>query len=73
VFGLDAVMWASDFPHTDSTLPGLATQMLEREDLTDVQRDAAMRTASASFFRLDEGRIARSHAERSHVPARLSV
>jgi len=63
-YGLASVMWASDFPHTDSTLPGLATEMLERTDLDDDQRDGAMRTATVRFFGLDEDQITRSRAGR---------
>jgi predicted TIM-barrel fold metal-dependent hydrolase len=61
--GLDKVLWASDFPHFDSELP-LIKRIMERQDLTDTQRDAVMRQAAAKFYKLDEAAIARSNARR---------
>lgn len=71
-YGEESVMWASDFPHTDSTLPGLATEMLERTDLTESQRDGAMRRATAAFFGLDEAAIAAANRSRRGEPGTVS-
>jgi uncharacterized protein len=64
LYGDESVMWASDFPHTDSSLPGLATQMLARTDLSPSQKDGAMHRATASFFGLDTATIAASNTAR---------
>jgi uncharacterized protein len=69
-FGVDKVVWASDFPHFD-TEPPFAKDMLERTDLNEEQMNAVMAGAAIDFYRLDVDRIERSLARRQ-APTRDS-
>jgi uncharacterized protein len=62
-FGLDSVVWASDYPHLDSEPPYVG-QMEDRTDLTDQQRDGCMHLAAVRLYGLDESAIAAANKER---------
>ena len=62
--GLDKVLWASDFPHFDCSLPGLVAPARDRADLDDAARDAFLSGAAAAFYDLDVSRITRAVQER---------
>jgi predicted TIM-barrel fold metal-dependent hydrolase len=62
--GPDKVLWASDFPHFDCSLPGLVAPARDRADLGDAARDAFLGGAAATFYELDVSRIARAVHER---------
>jgi predicted TIM-barrel fold metal-dependent hydrolase len=63
LFGENKVVWATDYPHFD-TEPPFAKDMLERDDMTDSQRDGVMARAAIEFYRLDAEKIRRSNAAR---------
>jgi hypothetical protein len=61
--GDERVLWASDYPHFDARAPGdNLPVVMERNDLTEAQKDGLVRRSSLAFYKLDEGRI-RSAAE----------
>jgi uncharacterized protein len=62
--GNDKVVWASDFPHIDSYLPGLVSPVLNRSDLSPEQRDGFLAGAAINFYKLDVDRINKARAER---------
>ena len=62
--GNEKVLWASDFPHFDCSLPGLVAPVLERRDLDGAQREAFLGGAAARFYKLDVERIDRSRRAR---------
>jgi predicted TIM-barrel fold metal-dependent hydrolase len=64
-FGLDKVLWASDFPHFDAELPGLVG-LRKRTDLSAAQRDGVLWSAAARFYKLDPQAISGSKAMRNH-------
>lgn len=55
--GDDVVVWASDYPHFDCSVPGLVSPLFERDDLDDRRRDGILRRSSLRLFNLDEGAI----------------
>ena len=65
-FGLQSVIWASDFPHHDSE-PPFAAPMLSRTDLSEEQLAGVMRDAAISFYHLDLSRIRTANARRRGV------
>lgn len=50
--GERSVVWASDFPHFDCSLPGLAEEALERTDLSADRMRRLMATNAIEFFKL---------------------
>lgn len=70
-FGEESVVWASDFPHFDTEAP-FTEDMRERDDMTDSQRDGALRRAAIALYGLDWSRIEAANAARraGAVPAR---
>jgi uncharacterized protein len=62
-FGADVVVWASDYPHLD-TSPPFIEDMMERADMTGEERDSIMRAGSVRLYHLDESVIARSNTRR---------
>jgi uncharacterized protein len=67
-FGADVVVWASDYPHLD-TSPPFIDDMMNRTDLSTSERDSIMRAGSVRLYQLDEGAIERSVAARQKTPA----
>ena len=51
-FGPQSVVWASDYPHRDARFPGVAREMLERDDLTDEQKRAVLGENAIRFYGL---------------------
>jgi predicted TIM-barrel fold metal-dependent hydrolase len=62
--GEDTVVWASDYPHFDAHVPGLAKELVERADLTPSQREGVLWRGSARLYGLDADAIARAVAAR---------
>ena len=62
-FGIERIMWASDYPHLD-TSPPFIEDMMERSDMTAEERDSIMRAGSVRLYQLDESVIERSNAKR---------
>jgi len=62
-FGADVVVWASDYPHLD-TSPPFIEDMMERSDMSGDERDSIMRGGSVRLYHLDESVIARSNTRR---------
>ena len=63
-FGDEVVVWASDYPHFDSHVPGLLGPMLERNDLDERGREGVLYRAAARLYSLDPDAIARANAAR---------
>jgi hypothetical protein len=47
------VVWASDYPHFDCSLPGLTADVRERGDLDDLARRRFAVANAVDFFALD--------------------
>jgi hypothetical protein len=62
-FGAAVVVWASHYPHLD-TSPPFIEDMMERSDMTGEERDSIMRAGSVRLYHLDESVIARSNTRR---------
>lgn len=62
--GADSVVWASDYPHFDSHVPGLLGPMLERNDLSEDGREAVLWRAATRLYRLDADAITLAHTAR---------
>jgi len=62
-FGADVVVWASDYPHLD-TSPPFIEDMMERSDMNGEERDSIMRAGSIRLYLLDESVIERSKTKR---------
>src|ERR1700730_17062819 len=67
-FGADVVVWASDYPHLD-TSPPFIDDMMNRTDMSADERDSIMRAGSVRLYHLDESVIERSNAKRRHRAA----
>jgi hypothetical protein len=67
--GDDRVFWASDYPHFDARAPGdNLPVVMERNDLSDAQKDGLVRRSSLVFYKLDEGRIRNAAETRRDTP-----
>jgi predicted TIM-barrel fold metal-dependent hydrolase len=62
-FGLQSVIWASDYPHYDTEAP-YVRDMRNRTDLSDAQREGSLRLAAIRFFDLPWDTIVSSNAAR---------
>lgn len=62
-YGDETVLWASDYPHFDVE-PPYTKLALERDDLTDTQRDGLLRRAPLKFYGLDEQTIVDANRKR---------
>ena len=51
-FNEDRVMMASDYPHFDSEYPGTVTELQERSDITDKQKQKILSENAKEFLRL---------------------
>ena len=52
--GDECVVWASDFPHFDCSLPGLVDEALARSDLSPVRMQHLMARNAIEFFKLQD-------------------
>jgi hypothetical protein len=67
-FGADVVVWASDYPHLD-TSPPFIDDMMNRTDMSDSERDSIMRSGAVRLYQLDEAEIERSVRSRRQTAA----